>query len=175
MWTSRSAFGNGNGLRSTALTTLKMVAFAPMASASVATTTNVKPGARARLRAAWVKSLIHRSSVALTCYLFVFPEGLRPSDSPTRALARRFVGSLRARGSLAALARMTATGYVAFAASTLARPANDAVALAGHLAVTAGASAQRTSATATNLFMVILITLCATRKFRVFCTSSTSA
>ena len=32
-------------------------------------------------------------------------EGLRPSDSPTRALARRFAGSLRPRGSLAALAR----------------------------------------------------------------------
>src|SRR5688500_16602896 len=32
-------------------------------------------------------------------------EGLRPSDSPTRALARRFAGSLRSRGSLAALAR----------------------------------------------------------------------
>ena len=29
-------------------------------------------------------------------------EGLRPSDSPTRALARRFAGSLRSRGSLAA-------------------------------------------------------------------------
>src|SRR4051794_26813051 len=28
-------------------------------------------------------------------------EGLRPSDSPTRALARRFDGSLRSRGSLA--------------------------------------------------------------------------
>src|SRR6185436_5993118 len=28
-------------------------------------------------------------------------EGLRPSDSPTRALARRFVGALRSRGSLA--------------------------------------------------------------------------
>ena len=28
-------------------------------------------------------------------------EGLRPSDSPTRALARRFAGALRARGSLA--------------------------------------------------------------------------
>src|SRR4029450_4350339 len=32
-------------------------------------------------------------------------EGLRPSASPTRALARRFAGALRARGSLAALAR----------------------------------------------------------------------
>ena len=32
-------------------------------------------------------------------------EGLRPSDSPTRALARRFAGSLRSRGSVAALAR----------------------------------------------------------------------
>ena len=29
-------------------------------------------------------------------------EGLRPSDSPTRALTRRFDGSLRSRGSLAA-------------------------------------------------------------------------
>jgi hypothetical protein len=33
-------------------------------------------------------------------------EGLRPSDSPTRALAHRFVGALRSRGSLAALARV---------------------------------------------------------------------
>ena len=31
----------------------------------------------------------------------ILPEGLRPSDSPTRALARRFDGSLRSRGSLA--------------------------------------------------------------------------
>ena len=33
-------------------------------------------------------------------------EGLRPSDSPTRSLARRFVGALRSRGSLARLARI---------------------------------------------------------------------
>jgi len=33
-------------------------------------------------------------------------EGLRPSDSPTRALARRFDGALRSRGSLARLARI---------------------------------------------------------------------
>jgi hypothetical protein len=32
-------------------------------------------------------------------------EGLRPSDSPTRALARRFAGALRSRGSLAEFAR----------------------------------------------------------------------
>jgi hypothetical protein len=32
----------------------------------------------------------------------VVSEGLRPSDSLTRALGRRFAGSLRARGSLAA-------------------------------------------------------------------------
>src|SRR5690606_16879113 len=32
-------------------------------------------------------------------------EGLRPSDSPTRALARRSAGSLRSRGSFAALTR----------------------------------------------------------------------
>ena len=33
-------------------------------------------------------------------------EGLRPSDSPTRALASRFVGSLRARGLTRALVRL---------------------------------------------------------------------
>jgi hypothetical protein len=33
-------------------------------------------------------------------------EGLRPSDSPTRSLTRRFAGALRSRGSLAALARV---------------------------------------------------------------------
>ena len=37
---------------------------------------------------------------------FVRSEGLRPSHSPTRALARRFAGALRSRGSLAALARV---------------------------------------------------------------------
>jgi len=37
-------------------------------------------------------------------FLFI-AEGLRPSDSPTRSLARRFAGALRSRGSLAALAR----------------------------------------------------------------------
>src|SRR5262245_39188260 len=35
----------------------------------------------------------------------VLSEGLRPSDSPTRSLARRFAGPLRSRGSLAVLAR----------------------------------------------------------------------
>ncbi len=35
----------------------------------------------------------------------VLTEGLRPSDSPTRALARRCAGALRSRGSLAVLAR----------------------------------------------------------------------
>ena len=35
----------------------------------------------------------------------VLSEGLRPSDSPTRSLARRFDGALRSRGSLAMLAR----------------------------------------------------------------------
>src|SRR5262249_17950584 len=33
-------------------------------------------------------------------------EGLRPSDSPARALARRFASALRSRGSLAALVRI---------------------------------------------------------------------
>src|SRR5260221_8168119 len=36
----------------------------------------------------------------------LFTEGLRPSDSPTRALARRFAGALRSRGSLALLVRI---------------------------------------------------------------------
>ena len=36
-------------------------------------------------------------------------EGLRPSDSPTRALARHCAGALRARGSLAMLARTLGT------------------------------------------------------------------
>ena len=35
----------------------------------------------------------------------VLTEGLRPSDSPTRSLARRFVGALRSRGSFAWVAR----------------------------------------------------------------------
>jgi hypothetical protein len=36
----------------------------------------------------------------------VVSEGLRPSDSRTRSLARRFVGALGSRGSLAQLARI---------------------------------------------------------------------
>jgi hypothetical protein len=48
------------------LTTLKIAALAPMASASVATTTSVKPGVRTRPRAACLKSLIHVSSIAVT-------------------------------------------------------------------------------------------------------------
>ena len=36
----------------------------------------------------------------------ILVEGLRPSDSLTRALAHRFAGSLRSRGSLALLARI---------------------------------------------------------------------
>src|SRR5262249_61998826 len=39
-------------------------------------------------------------------HIAILPEGLRPSDSPTRSLARRFAGALRSRGSLAALARI---------------------------------------------------------------------
>ena len=36
----------------------------------------------------------------------ILAEGLHPSDSPTRSLARRFAGALRSRGSLAMLARI---------------------------------------------------------------------
>jgi hypothetical protein len=38
--------------------------------------------------------------------ILVLSEGLRPSNSPTRSLARRFAGALRSRGSLAALVRV---------------------------------------------------------------------
>src|SRR3982751_867247 len=38
--------------------------------------------------------------------VLVSSEGRRPSDSPTRALARRFAAALRSRGSLATLARI---------------------------------------------------------------------
>jgi dipeptidyl aminopeptidase/acylaminoacyl peptidase len=34
-------------------------------------------------------------------FVLNYPEGLRPSDSPTRSLTRRFAASLRSRGSLA--------------------------------------------------------------------------
>jgi hypothetical protein len=46
-----------------------------------------------------------RDRIVIDSNTHYLTEGLRPSDSPTRALARRFAGSLRARGSLAALAR----------------------------------------------------------------------
>src|SRR3954465_16008075 len=42
-----------------------------------------------------------KSDIVLSRYLI---EGRRPSNSPTRCLARRFAGALRLRGSLAALA-----------------------------------------------------------------------
>ncbi len=41
-------------------------------------------------------------------------EGLCPSDSPTRSLARRFAGALRSRGSLAALARAAQTALAIY-------------------------------------------------------------
>ena len=44
-------------------------------------------------------------AVRVQVRLLVLSEGLRPSDSPTRSLARRFAGALRSRGSLAVLAR----------------------------------------------------------------------
>ena len=43
-WTSRSGSPNGNGRNSTPLTTLKIAAVAPVASASVSTTVAAKPG-----------------------------------------------------------------------------------------------------------------------------------
>ena len=40
------------------------------------------------------------------CFLHLYSERLRPSDSPTRSLASRFVGSLRSRGLTRALVRL---------------------------------------------------------------------
>src|SRR5207344_2015018 len=51
-----------------------------------------------------LRVLTHAGARALR--RLVSSEGLRPSDSPTRALARRFDGALRSRGSLARLARI---------------------------------------------------------------------
>ena len=44
-----------------------VVAIVLAVTASVVTTMNVKPGARVRLRAACLKSLIHVSSIGFTC------------------------------------------------------------------------------------------------------------
>ena len=63
------------------MTTLKMEAFAPMASASVATTVSVKAGVRARLRAECLKSLIHDSTV-FTATSLIHRGALRPAASP---------------------------------------------------------------------------------------------
>src|SRR5258708_29862698 len=45
--------------------------------------------------------------------ILVLSEGRRPSDSPTRSLARRFAGALRSRGSLAAARSLTPVSHVA--------------------------------------------------------------
>ena len=50
--TSRSGFSKGSGLSNTPFTMLKIDVVAPIASASVATAMNVKPGVRASLRIA---------------------------------------------------------------------------------------------------------------------------
>src|SRR5688500_2809587 len=66
--TRRPGSGYGRGLRSTALTTLNTVVFAPMPSASDATATKVKPGDRRRSRSAyrtsWRPSSSQRSRVS---------------------------------------------------------------------------------------------------------------
>ncbi len=47
---SRSPFGNGSGLNSTASSAENTAPFAPIASANVSTTVNVKPGERSNER-----------------------------------------------------------------------------------------------------------------------------
>src|SRR5436190_7929430 len=51
--------------------------------------------------------------VRATRNLLALAEGLRPSDSPTRSLARRFAGALRSRGSLATARSLTLVSGVA--------------------------------------------------------------
>ena len=58
MATIRSAPRYGNGRYSSVFITLKMVLFAPMPSASDATTTETKPGFLRRLRTAYFRSWI---------------------------------------------------------------------------------------------------------------------
>ena len=48
----------GNAFNNTALTTLKMVVFTPIANINVITATAVNPGFRNRLRMLWSKSLV---------------------------------------------------------------------------------------------------------------------
>src|SRR5258705_13423745 len=65
----------------------------------------------------------------------ILAEGLRPSDSPTRSLARRFAGALRSRGSLAAarsLPRQPRRMFVRYALSGLAQPVAGDRRLSGH-------------------------------------------
>src|SRR5688500_5949938 len=50
-------------------------------------------------------------------YFVILPEGVRPSDPPTRSLARRFAGTLRSRGSLARSRRRSAASRMAPAAA----------------------------------------------------------
>ena len=54
----------------------------------------------------WVVACMIACMGAATIMRLSQSDGLRPSDSPTRALARRFDGALRSRDSLAMLARI---------------------------------------------------------------------
>ncbi len=59
------------------------------------------PAAPGRRRQAPADPHGARQRVLVIRAALVLPEGLRPSDSPTRSLARRYAGALRSRGSLA--------------------------------------------------------------------------
>src|SRR5919198_1116310 len=54
------------------------------------------------------------SLVRSSLRFIVYSEGLRPSNSPTRSLARRFAGSLRSRGSLAVARSLVLTFHCLF-------------------------------------------------------------
>src|SRR5688572_23403477 len=103
-----------------------------MASASVTTTTSVKPGARPRLRAAWVKSLIQRSSTDPP-FRGASPLGL-PYTRPRSPLRRLTPGAWLAR---VARSRDCLLCDVGLGGVDLGVAAHDAVALARHVALQA--------------------------------------
>src|SRR3954464_6248430 len=76
-------------------------------------------GSRAGKASTWLHSTPAGRSGSTN---LVFNEGLRPSGSPTRALARRFDGSLRSRGSLArSLATLLSDAGICDIGSSLVR------------------------------------------------------
>src|SRR5215472_3291956 len=91
MATIRSAPRYGNGRYSSALITLKMVLFAPMPSASEATTTETKPGFLDRLRTAYLRSCI---KVCKKKKFGIFPPPIKPTCTLRPGFTRLDDGAL---------------------------------------------------------------------------------